>query len=314
MSGAVSVIVPTYRRPEMLRDCLTGLSGQTRPADQVVVVRRRDDDATAEVIRTAPLLVEEVLIDAAGQLAALKAGVARAHGALLVFTDDDVVPRPGWLAALIRHYDDPLVGGVGGRDVPHPDPGHTPVASHAVGRFGRWGKHYGFQHAGAGPPADVQVLRGANMSFRRSAHALPCDLLGEGAQVHNDMATSLWAVSQGWRLRYDPAVLVDHYSGERFDEDQRHRPSAGAVRNEAYNLVLTLLTLRPELTQRRAVYGLLIGDTAVPGLVRALVALLLGSPSDVPSRLLPSLTGQCRALRDLRRGTRLLMEPSLVPS
>lgn len=313
MSRVVSVIVPSYRRPQLLHGCLAGLAAQTLPPDEVVVVRRRDDIATAQVLRTAPLPVLETLVDVGGQVAALQVGVARSRGSILVFTDDDAVPRPDWLATLVAHYDDPAVGGVGGRDIPHPDTGDAPVPSHAVGRFGHWGKHYGFQHAGAGPATDVWVLRGANMSFRRSAHALPSDLLGEGAQVHNDLATSLWAVSQGWRLRYDPAVLVDHYSGERFDEDQRHRPSARAVHDEAYNLVLTLLTLQPELTRRRALYGLLVGDTAVPGLLRALVALLLRRPAGVPRKLLPSLVGQGRALRDLRRGTRVAMEPSQLP-
>jgi GT2 family glycosyltransferase len=154
----------------------------------------------------------------------------------------------------------------------------------------------------------VEVLKGVNMSFRREALALPAGLRGQGAQVHNEVAICLWARAAGWRLRYDPAALVDHYHGARFDPDRRHRPAAAAIENEAYNLVVTLLSLRPELTLRRAAYGLLVGDRATPGLVRTAAA-ASRREREVLRRALPSLRGQLRALTALRRGSPLTMVP-----
>jgi GT2 family glycosyltransferase len=305
----VSVMVPSYRRPELLRRCLEGLAQQTRQADEVLVVRRESDLATAAVVREAPLAVREVLVTGTGGiLEALHAGCAAAAGDIVVFTDDDAVPRAGWLARLLHHYEDPDVGGVGGRDVTQPLDGSALRPSSVVGRIGRWGKQHGHHHLGSGPAVDVEVLKGVNMSFRREALALPAGLRGQGAQVHNEVAICLWARAAGWRLRYDPAVLVDHYHGVRFDPDRRHRPAAAAIENEAYNLVVTLLSLRPELTLRRAVYGLLVGDRATPGLVRTAAA-ASRREREVLRRALPSLRGQLRALTALRRGSPLTMVP-----
>ena len=42
----MSVLVPSYKRPQDLVRCLAGLARQKRAADQVVVVARRTDDET----------------------------------------------------------------------------------------------------------------------------------------------------------------------------------------------------------------------------------------------------------------------------
>jgi hypothetical protein len=151
------------------------------------------------------------------------------------------------------------------------------------------------------------------MSFRRGALAIPLHLRGQGAEVHNEIGICLWARGRGWDLVYEPAAVVDHYHGPRFDSDQRRCPSKEAVTNEAYNLVFTLLSLRPGLTRRRAAYGLLVGDRATPGVLRA-VAAIVRRERGVVGRLGPALSGQVAALRDLAKGQRLevmlLDEPS----
>lgn len=308
---SVTVVVPSYRRPDQLVSCLQGLAAQRHPADEVVVVCRPDDAQTRRVVAAAPLPVREVLVHEPGVLAALHTGARAARGDVVAFTDDDAVAHPDWLQRLMAHYADPAVGGVGGRDLLQPPLPDAERPSTSVGRFTPWGKQLGFHHVGSGPAADVSVLKGVNMSYRREALALPRDLKGEGAQVHNEVGAGLWARDRGWRLVYEPAARVDHFSGPRFDEDQRSRPSPGAIEREAYNLVLSLLTFRPELTARRAAYGLLLGDQASPGVGRALVAAAQRRP-EVVRRLVPSLRGQVSALRDLRRGARVEVEP-VVP-
>jgi hypothetical protein len=132
------------------------------------------------------------------------------------------------------------------------------------------------------------------MAFKREALALPVDLLGEGAQVHFEVATCLWAKNQGWRLVLDPKAEVLHLPGERFDADQRGRPSLWSTHRAACNLTWCLLSMRPRLAAARILYGLLLGDRGTPGLARAVAALLQGD-RDVWLRLLPSLSGQLRA-------------------
>jgi len=296
----ISVVIPTYRRPDYLRRCLEGLETQTRPADEIVVVRRSDDASTRRVVVEYPNRpLTEVLVSAAGVLAAMKAGMTKARGRIVAFTDDDAVPRPDWLQRISHLLDDASVGGVGGRDIQTPGDGSPPT--HNVGRITAWGKVIGNHHAGIGPPREVMVLKAVNMAFRREALRLPSGLRGQGAQAHFEVATCLWARRQGWRLLYDPQLIVDHYPAPRLDGDHRRTPGSSAVRDATYNLVWCLLAGNPGLYWRRAAYGLTIGDRAAPGIARAAMAALTGEWRIV-RKLIPSLEGQVGALRDVRRG------------
>jgi GT2 family glycosyltransferase len=306
MTPRISVVVPSWRRPADLRRCLAGLSVQARAADEVVVVRRDVDLATAEVIAGAPIQVVETVVRLPGVVAALAAGASAATGDLIAITDDDAVPPPGWVAALLRHFEDARVGAVGGRDRVQYGHAAAETATEDVGRLSAWGRLIGNHHRGAGPPREVSVLKGVNMAFRREALALPLDVHGEGAQVHFEVAVCLWARAHGWRVVYDPAIVVDHYCGARVDGDEREHEANEAVRARAHNLVAGILVGRPDLLWRRALYGLLVGDREVPGLVRAAVALLCRE-REVAGRLSPSIEGQLAALVAAARGRGLSM-------
>lgn len=293
MLGA-SVVIPTYRRPEELRRCLAGLAQQSLPPAQIIVVRRVGDLETGAVTSESahPAFVD-VVVTEGGVLAAMGAGLAEAQTDIVAFVDDDAVPRRDWLKALVRHFDDPKVGGVGGRDVVRTSASEHPTLD--VGRITRWGKLIGNHHRGAGEPRRVMVLKAAGMAFRPSALVLPDGLRGAGAQTHFEVGMSLSALRRGWHLIYDPTAVVDHDAAQRFDADQRARPAPAAVHDAAYNLVTCLLREAPELFWRRAAFGLLVGDRRVPGLLRAAVA-LLRNEQDVVKDLRPSLEGQLGAL------------------
>jgi hypothetical protein len=223
---------------------------------------------------------------------------------MIAFIDDDAAPHPDWLQRVLSLMVDKRVGGVGGRDIVTLD-GALPRTGD-VGRLTSWGKLVGDHHRAAGPPRGVDVLKAANMIFRREALALPSGLRGSGAQVHFEVATCLWAADRGWRLVMDPGAEVDHLPGPRFDADRRGAPAAKATFDAAYNLTIALITMRPTLATRRLAYGLLVGDRGAPGLLRA-VAASRSRQWFIVRRLVPSLGGQLLALLHFSRGTRLEM-------
>ena len=303
MSGpAISVVVPTYRRPGQLLRCLEGITAQSRAPSEVIVVRRADDAVTAAALEGRSDVIE-VTVDRPGVVDAMIAGAGAAFSGIVAFVDDDAVPRRDWIARLADHFQDPSIGGVGGRDVIRGANGSAGPEPQ-VGWITRAGKLVGNHHLGRGPWREVEVLKGANMAFRRSALAFPEGLRGAGAQPHFEVATCLWASSAGWRIIYDPSIVVDHTPGERFDADGRTNPAGSAVSDSAYNLVASLLAGRPSLASRRALFGLVVGDRGTPGLGRAAAAVVSREP-DVAARLVPSLRGQAGALRDFAGGRRL---------
>lgn len=104
----VSVVVPSYRRPDRLRACLAALAGQDYPGDrfEVVVV----DDGSPEPLATlTPEFADRLRLGIhrqanAGPAAARNVGARLASGQLLAFTDDDCEPEPGWVRALAEAH------------------------------------------------------------------------------------------------------------------------------------------------------------------------------------------------------------------
>jgi glycosyltransferase involved in cell wall biosynthesis len=295
-SVTVSVVVPTWRRPAELRACLAGILRLDPAADQVVVVRRRQDHAAAEVLSSLGAAVEECVVEEPGQVAALEAGTRHATGDVVAFTDDDAVPRVDWLRYLLSPYGEPQVAAVGGRDIVHNQHGIEQGAVERVGTVSAFGRAIGGHHLGVGVARSVDHIKGANMSFRRRLLRFPVGLRGEGAQMSNDLAACIALREQGWKVVYDPRAQVDHYPGERFDEDRRSDPTLRAFGNAAFNQSFVLFSLRPNRRLIRLAYMLLVGDRASPGLTRVLVA-TMQREHNVHAFLQTSLRAQWEAWR-----------------
>lgn len=273
----VTVVIPTFKRPEDLTRCLRAIAAQTRPPDELIIVTRDDDKASREAARavTLPEGCERVLpkIRAPGVIAALQEGIVQARGSIIVLTDDDAEARPDWIARLLAVLaSDRDIGGVGGRDWQPHERGDAMT----VGRVQWFGRVIGQHHLGAGPARDVDVLKGVNCAFRAPlVRAIGMDeqLRGDGAQVHWELALCLPMRRAGWRLVYDPSVAVEHHVAARDGDDQVHRgrfaaaPFGDAVFNEARALSQFLGPVRRAAF---ACWAEVFGTTAAPGLLAAL--------------------------------------------
>ncbi|NJN16606.1 MAG: glycosyltransferase [Oscillochloris sp.] len=113
----VSVVIPTYNRPQPLAACLQALAAQDYPRDryEVIVVDDGSPQSPAPLFAALPEMTVRLIVQQRrGPAAARNAGAAVAHGRILAFTDDDCRPHPDWLRALsLRSASAPnaLVGG-----------------------------------------------------------------------------------------------------------------------------------------------------------------------------------------------------------
>lgn len=100
----LTVLFATRNRSELLRDALTAFARLEAPSGgwSLVVVDNGSTDASQATVRSfadrLPLTL--VVEPTGGKNAALNAGLAHRAGDLIVFTDDDVFPRPDWLVRL----------------------------------------------------------------------------------------------------------------------------------------------------------------------------------------------------------------------
>lgn len=265
-----------------------------------------DDDETAACIAIArPVATRIIQVREPGQMAAMAAGLAAATTEYVAFTDDDAVPRPDWIERLMILVSSPGVGAAGGRDAIGGANSGWITGESKVGKLSQWGRLTGNHHLGIGPAREVDVLKGVNCLYRREAVAIPRNLKGDGAQVHNEVGIGLRAKHHGWQLIYDPAAVVDHYPAPRHGSDTRDRPAASAIRDAAYNLTFVVGSFGFERAAQRAVYALVIGDRAQPGVLRAAAALPSRDGREVLRRLVPAVMGNIEAVYDLLRGQRL---------
>lgn len=301
----VSVLVPTWRRPDALAVCLHALAAQTRAPFEVVVGARADDLDTTRLLDALapafPVPLRRITTAEPGVVAAMNAALAECKGAIVALTDDDAEPRPDWLERLAACFADPCIAGAGGRD-------WQPLERddrETVGRVQWFGRTIGNHHLGAGPPRDVDVLKGVNCAFRApllKAAGFDGRLAGSGAQMFWELALCLPLRRAGWRLVYDPAIAVEHHVAPRHDPDQRHRgvfaaaPQADAVHNET--LVL-LEHLQGAARIAFAVWALLVGTRLEPGLAQ-LARLALGGDAHAVPLWRATLDGRLRGWRRWR--------------
>lgn len=106
---SVSVILPTFRRPDGLRAALASLMAQSRQPDEIIVVDNDPDGSARTGVANAAAVarcpVAYVHAECPGVANARNAGWAAAKGRYIAFLDDDEIASAGWLEALMASAD-----------------------------------------------------------------------------------------------------------------------------------------------------------------------------------------------------------------
>ncbi len=279
MPRTVAVLIATLRRPSELLRCLGALAKQTLPADDVLVVVRDNDMETRSALGNlspSTLPIRIITVSVPGSVASRNAGLDACKTDVLAIIDDDTAPHPDWLKRVMEHFrSDPSLGGLGGRDRCIQGETFDERQESVVGKIQWSGRAIGNHHLGFGKIREVDILKGANMSYRARAFAdvrFDTRLKGTGTQANEDMCFSVAIKSRGWKLAYDPLAVVDHYSNHR-----AHYIGVAALEDEttfrdhAYNLVLaTWNALSPFRRLVFFVWSSLIGTGVFPGLIQAI--------------------------------------------
>jgi len=160
----VSVILPTYNREEVLCKTLAQLQEQNYEPCEIIVVDQTAHHAPQTEAFLAGHLehIRYFSLETPGLPEARNFGVGQARGDVVLFCDDDVELRPGWIAAHAANYDDSSVGGVAGRVIEDGEPIADTVRIGRVTLCGRLVVNHSSPRR-----AEVEWARGGNMSFRR---------------------------------------------------------------------------------------------------------------------------------------------------
>jgi GT2 family glycosyltransferase len=276
---------------------------QSRPADEIIIIVRASDIKTKfflEKIKVDHTNLRIINVSAPGQIAALNAGLAEARCDIIIFTDDDCVPSPDWLARIGAYFQaDPKIGGVGGRDKLYIDGKIIEGDNENVGVITWYGKIIGNHHLGYGQERAVDHLKGSNMAFRKEAVrgiSFDLSLHGEGAQYRNDLALCLNVKKNGWKIIYDPQIVVEHFYAPRFEKDQRGNFDLQAVEDGAYNETRIAIKYMSFFKRWACLaYSVLIGSLFTPGLFQFIRIAVTGERNPV-ARFLAAARGRRLAI------------------
>jgi GT2 family glycosyltransferase len=189
-----SIVIPTKDRREDLARCLDALSRQAteRPWEVIVV-----DDGTEPPLRQAEVGDARLVRTSGGLGVGLgrNAGIEVASGRVIVCTDDDVQPAPGWLDACLAFLDahaDHV--GVHGRTL---SPPWDPLRAYSL-QIDEPGQPYG-----------------CNVAYRRTV----IDRLGgfspEFRPYHGEDVDFAWRALDHGPIGYEPRMVATHTPREQ---------------------------------------------------------------------------------------------------
>jgi len=140
-----------------------------------------------------------------GPAAARNTGLTACDSDFVAFLDSDVVPRRGWLEALLGHFCDPAVALVAPRIVGHPQSDNRVARYEAV----RSSLDLGLREAPVVPYGTVSYVPSAAIICRR---AVLTEVGGfdETLKSGEDVDLCWRFIEAGARLRYEPIALVAH--------------------------------------------------------------------------------------------------------
>jgi len=201
----ISVVVCAYNAAETIEECLAHTRALDYPGLEVLVVDDGSTDATADIaerICAGDPRMRVVRAEHQGLSGARNIGWQQARGDLIAYLDSDAYPTPEWPYYLALGLDEPMVGGVGGPNLP-------PVTDSRVA-----------QMVARAPGGPVHVLSsddraehipGANMAFWRQVleEVGGFDLVYTAAGDDVDLC---WKVlDRDWEIGFHPAALVWHH-------------------------------------------------------------------------------------------------------
>ncbi len=218
----ITVCICTHDRPDYVRDCLAGLREQTVASDrfETLIVDSASSKPNAAIL--ASLARDHgahlIRVDQLGVSLARNSGAQAARTPYIAYIDDDAIPAPDWIAAILAALTEPGAppAVLGGRILPYweaPLPAWWPPSLRGVLSI--------IEHEGRGEyrspamPANLEPYA-ANMvvsvAALRSAGGFPATAGRYGTVLLSDEEVQLaWTLQNlGHSVRYDSRIVVRH--------------------------------------------------------------------------------------------------------
>jgi glycosyltransferase involved in cell wall biosynthesis len=198
---SASIVIPTFNGASRIGNCLDSLVKQTAGQNvEILVVDDGSTDNTANVVRgySSVRLIPQAN---AGPASARNRGALEAQGKILLFTDDDCLPMPDWLEAMLGPFKDPDVVGAKGVYRTH--------QKSLAARFVQI--EYEDKYRLMAGLSSIDFIDTYSAGFRRDRFL---EMTGYDTSFPvacaEDVELSYRMSARGWKMKFVPAAIVYH--------------------------------------------------------------------------------------------------------
>jgi GT2 family glycosyltransferase len=236
-SPRASIVIPVYDQFAHTLACLRALAEHPPqlPIEIVVV-----DDGSSDQTTTALPLIDGLRYHRragnGGFIAACNDGAALARGDFLVFLNNDTVPQPGWLDALLQTFEAHADAGLVGAQLLYPDGRLQEAGGVVFADGGGW--NYGRFESPDDPRfgylRDADYVSGAALAIPRGLFLQLGGFDSRYAPAYYEDTDLAFAVrAAGRRVLYQPAARVVHDEGATSGTDTGSGIKAFQARNQS---------------------------------------------------------------------------------
>ena len=236
-SPRASIVIPVYDQFAHTLACLRALAEHPPqlPIEIVVV-----DDGSSDQTTTALPLIDGLRYHRragnGGFIAACNDGAALARGDFLVFLNNDTVPQPGWLDALLQTFEAHADAGLVGAQLLYPDGRLQEAGGVVFADGGGW--NYGRFESPDDPRfgylRDADYVSGAALAIPRGLFLQLGGFDSRYAPAYYEDTDLAFAVrAAGRRVLYQPAARVVHDEGATSGTDTGSGIKAYQARNQS---------------------------------------------------------------------------------
>ena len=297
----LAVLIPTWKRPQMLHRCLEHLGALNDFPNMVYIVTRQDDQESIDVIKRfeSKLPISHVIVKEEGVIHAENAGLKEIKEDIVCFLDDDAYVPKDWISRIKRHFENEEITGVGGPDlIIRQIKDNYRRNVNTVGKLTWYGNPIGNHHHKVSKIHEVDILKGVNMSFRKKSIAyLDTNLQsaitdGNGSFWELDLCMSLRGKG---KLIFDPSLEVEH------DSDHSHFIEDKVIYNNSRNYVYVMMKNYSFIQKTFFItYITLIGNSNTWGLLKLLQQVFKGHQAPIKHYII-SIKGFLKGLRVARQ-------------
>ena len=232
-----SIVIPVYGQFARTLACLRALAAHPPTSRaEVIVVDDGSTDETPDALPHVEGLRYHRRAENGGFIAACNDGASLARGEYVVFLNNDTIPQPGWLDALLRTFDDHANVGLVGAQLRYPDgrlqeAGGVVFTDGSAWNYGRRGSPEDCRYAYV---RDCDYASGAAIALPRALFAELGGFAHAYAPAYYEDTDLAFAVRARGLARAVPARLgVVHDEGGTAGTDVNVGPKASQVRNQA---------------------------------------------------------------------------------